>query len=51
MQLTGLSKARAIDLIDKFTNQEILKEITGRQRNRRFAYHEYITLFSKEKID
>ncbi len=51
MQLTGLSKARAIDLIDKFTNKEILKEITGRQRNRRFAYHEYIALFSKEKID
>lgn len=51
MQLTGLSKARAIDLIEKFTNKEILKEITGKQRNRRFAYYEYIALFSKEKID
>ncbi len=51
MRLTGLSKARAIDLIDKFTNKEILKEITGKRRNRRFAYHQYIALFSKEKID
>jgi len=49
--ITGLSKARALDLIEKFTNKNILKETTGRQRNRRFAYHEYISLFSKDKID
>jgi Fic family protein len=51
MSLTKLSKARALDLIEKFTAKDILKEITGKQRNRRFAYHEYVALFSKEKIN
>jgi len=51
MNLTKLSKARALDLIEKFVTKDILRETTGKQRNRQFAYHEYVSLFSKEKID
>lgn len=44
------SKANVSKLIGKFVNAGILKEITGKERNRRFIYKEYIRLFSKEKI-
>lgn len=50
--LSGLSSKTAVsELIEKFIAVGILIEKTGKQRNRRFAYQEYVELFSKEKID
>lgn len=44
------SKANVNILIDKFVRAGILREVTGKERNRRFVYHEYLRQFSKEKI-
>lgn len=44
-QLTGVSYQAANDLVIRFVDQQILREITGNQRNRRFRYDAYINLF------
>ncbi|MBN2168110.1 MAG: Fic family protein, partial [Actinobacteria bacterium] len=44
--ITGLSNPNAIALIGKMTRLEILSEITGRKRNKVFAYLQYIGAFS-----
>ena len=38
----------ANDLISRMAELEILKEITGQTRNRRFMYVQYVRLFSEE---
>jgi len=42
----GVSFPAASRLKDRFVEQGILEELTGRARNRRFRYSEYINLFS-----
>lgn len=43
--MTGVSKKAANDLVQAFVEKGILTEITGRQRNRLFVFHEYMRLF------
>lgn len=45
-QLTGTTYAAANQLVARLVNAGILNEITGYARNRRFAYQDYIDLFS-----
>jgi Fic family protein len=44
-QLTGTTYPAANQLVGKLAEHEILLEITGQTRNRRFAYQSYIELF------
>ncbi len=44
-QVTGTSYAAANNLVSRLTELGILREITGRSRNRRFRYEPYIALF------
>jgi len=44
-KMTGLKNPNALVLVNKLVNLEILKEITGRKRNKVFAYQQYIKLF------
>jgi len=44
-KMTGLKNPNALALVNKLVNLEILKEITGRKRNKVFAYQQYIKLF------
>lgn len=46
--LTGVSYQAASGLVGKFTKHGLLREITGRSRNRRFGYRPYIALFEEE---
>jgi Fic family protein len=50
-QITGIaSKANINMLINKFVAAGILREITGRSRNRRFIYEDYAKQFVEEEI-
>jgi len=44
-RITGLKNPNALVLVNKLAKLEILKEITGKKRNKIFAYHQYIKLF------
>lgn len=44
-RITGLKNPNALALIQKLVKLEILKEITGRKRNKVFSYQQYIKLF------
>ena len=44
-KMTGLKNPNALALVNKLLKLEILKEITGRKRNKVFAYQQYIKLF------
>jgi Fic family protein len=44
-RITGLSMVSSYKLIEDFERLNILKEITGNQRNRIFAFHEYFDVF------
>lgn len=44
---TGLSAKAANDLVKEFLDKDILREITGFQRNRMFVFDEYMNLFNK----
>ncbi len=44
-RITGLSMVSSYKLIEDFERLKILKEITGNQRNRIFAFHEYFDVF------
>ena len=46
-QLAGVSFPAANKLMAKFSEHELLDEITGQARNRRFRYSKYIKLFSE----
>jgi Fic family protein len=43
--MIGLSPKAANDLVQAFIDQGILEETTGYQRNRVFAFHEYMKMF------
>lgn len=45
-KITGLKNPNALALVNKLVKLEILKEITGRKRNKVFAYSQYINLFN-----
>lgn len=45
-RMLSVRNPNALAFVSKFVSLEILKEITGRKRNRVFAYQEYIDLFS-----
>ena len=47
-ELTGTTSPAANDLVNRFVQQRILFEITGKRRNRRFQYRDYVRLFSDE---
>ena len=50
-KITGISsKANISALTEKFIKAGILKEVTGKERNRRFVYSEYLKQFSSEKV-
>lgn len=50
-KITGISsKANISGLTEKFIKAGILKEVTGKERNRRFVYSEYLKQFSSEKV-
>jgi len=44
-KITGLSPEAANDLVKEFIEKEILKEMTGYQRNRTFVFNEYVKMF------
>lgn len=44
-KITGLKNPNALALVNKLVKLEILKEVTGRKRNKVFAYQQYIKLF------
>ena len=45
-KITGLSNPNALILTEKMEKLQILKELTGKKRNRVFQYQEYIEIFS-----
>jgi len=47
--VTGLSFANANSLARQLETVGLLRETTGRKRNRRFSYHPYLTLFQEEQ--
>lgn len=47
IELTGMSFPSANDLIKRFLKHELLTEITGHARNRRFRYAPYIKIFAE----
>ena len=46
--VTQLAYANANRLVEKMVDMNILQEITGRKRDRRFAYDSYLKLFSED---
>lgn len=44
-KITGLKNPNALALVNKLVKLEILKEVTGRKRNKVFSYQQYIKLF------
>ncbi len=49
--LTGTTYAAANSLVSRLVDIDILQEITGQTRNRRFIYHNYIQLFREDDYD
>jgi Fic family protein len=47
--MSGLSPKAANDLVRAFVEKKILTETTGYQRNRIFAFEEYVKLFSEKR--
>jgi len=47
---TGLSFANANELVRRFVDMKLLREVTGRPRNRLFAYDPYLDLFRERGI-
>lgn len=43
--ICNLSKKAANDLVADFVNANILKEVTGQNRNRVFVFDKYLNLF------
>jgi Fic family protein len=44
-KITGLSSPSSYKLISDLENLDILKEITGSQRGRRYVFEQYLKLF------
>ncbi len=49
-QITDLSFARANDLVGQFQKLGLLRETTGRHRNRVFSYEPFMALFREDSI-
>ena len=49
--MSGTTSAAANNLIAALAGAEILEEITGQSRNRRFIYRSCINLFDLEAIE
>lgn len=47
IEVTGTSYPSANQLVERLVNLGILAEITGRTRNRRFRYNNYVSLFEE----
>ena len=47
-ELTGTTYPAANQLVQRFVEEKILREITGQARNRRFRYDPYVRLFTDE---
>jgi cell filamentation protein, protein adenylyltransferase len=47
-RLTGTTYVAANQLVGRFVDQKILREITGHARHRRFRYDPYVRLFTEE---
>ena len=45
-EVTGLAYPNANNLVSKFEELRLLREISGQKRNRRFAYEPYLQLFA-----
>lgn len=45
-RITGLKNPNALSLVYKFEKLGLLKEITGKQRNRIYSYDDYVQLFT-----
>lgn len=45
-QITGLGNPNALVLLNKFVEKGILRETTGKQRNRVYAFTDYIDIFN-----
>lgn len=43
-----VTHATALSLLDDFVDLDLLKETTGRQRNRRYLFAEYVDLFTRD---
>jgi Fic family protein len=50
-RLTGTTYPAANQLVQRFVEAEILREITGQARNRRFRYDPYVRLFTDDQPD
>lgn len=48
VDLLGVSKPTAIKAVSQLTDLGILKEMTGRERDRRFVYKDYVDVLSEE---
>lgn len=48
--LTGLSFANANELVKRFVEMKLLREVTGKPRNRLFAYDPYLDLFRERVV-
>jgi Fic family protein len=46
--VTGLTYSNANQLVARFTDLRMLREMTHRERNRRFAYSEYLAIFTDD---
>ena len=47
-EVVGTSCAAANTLVSRLVDMDILKEVTGNARNRRFRYEPYIELFTDQ---
>src|SRR3989344_5769032 len=45
-RITGLKNPNALSLVSRFEKLGLLKEITGKQRNRIYSYDDYVQLFT-----
>lgn len=50
-ELTGTTYPAANELVAKFVESNILQEVTGQARNRRFSYQSYIRLFHEQPAE
>jgi Fic family protein len=50
-EITGTSFAAANQLVKRFEDMELLEEITGQARNRRFRYAPYVQLFADQETE
>jgi Fic family protein len=50
-RLTGTTYPAANQLVQRLVEQRVLREVTGRARNRRFRFDDYVALFTDEVME